>query len=64
LDLLRSLLVASPPFAGPESSHLRWVMGACVLFAALCSNMQLLFSFFTQNALTKAKSWCNSRADI
>jgi hypothetical protein len=45
-DLLRPLLVVSPLLPSPESSHLRWRMGACVLFAALCSNMQLLFCCF------------------
>jgi hypothetical protein len=35
-----------PTFPGPGSSHLRWMMGACVIFAALCSNMQLLFYCF------------------
>ena len=39
-------VVCHSTFPGPESSHLRWMMGACVLFAALCSNMQLLFCCF------------------
>jgi hypothetical protein len=52
LDLLRSFVacgltvVSHSTFPGPESSHLRWMMGACVLFAALCLNMQLLFCCF------------------
>jgi hypothetical protein len=38
--------VSHSTFPGPESPHLRWMMGACVAFADLCSNMQLTLCRF------------------
>jgi hypothetical protein len=51
-------VVSHSTFPGPESPHLRWMMGACVLFAALCPKYIYVFLFLWALAPCLALSPC------
>jgi hypothetical protein len=54
-------VVSHSTFPGPESPHLRWMMGACVLFAALCPKYIYVFLFMGLGALSCLVTLSNTR---